>query len=123
MTVSDSTSVPPMQQAGMPKCFFIRPFSAARAGHEDPSVFEAVCHAVKEAAAGVGVRLVDSAEDQRAGDIMELVRAEIDEADVIVALVTGDNPNVYFELGRARRAAIILARDKTTPFDIQGSRT
>jgi hypothetical protein len=53
---------------------------------------------------------------------MDHVRAAIDEADVIVALVTGENPNVYYELGWARREAIILVRDKNLPFDIRGDR-
>jgi hypothetical protein len=53
---------------------------------------------------------------------MDHVRAAIDKADVIVALVTGENPNVYYELGWARREAVILVRDKNLPFDIRGDR-
>jgi len=53
---------------------------------------------------------------------MNHVRSAIDEADVIIALATGENPNVYYELGWARREAIILVRDKNLPFDIRGDR-
>ncbi|HWN98159.1 MAG TPA: hypothetical protein VNS63_02710 [Blastocatellia bacterium] len=107
----------------MPTCFFIRPFVAARAGNEDPAVFDTVCRAVEAAAEHAGVRLIDPAADQRAGVIMDQVRAGIDDADVIVALVTGENPNVFYELGWARREAIILVRSgDNIPFDIRGHR-
>jgi hypothetical protein len=107
----------------MRTCFFIRPFTAARAGNEDPATFEAVCRAVQTAATHAGLRLVDPLEDQRAGNIMDHVKAALDQADAVVALVTGENPNVFYELGWARREALILVRSAVTiPFDIRGYR-
>jgi len=60
---------------------------------------------------------------QAAGEIMEQVRRGIAEADVILAVLTGRNSNVYLELGYSRREAILIASSKVDiTFDVRAER-
>lgn len=57
-----------------------------------------------------------------AGIVIEQIRDRIRNADVVIAVCTGQNPNVFFELGVADQWhwPVILAEDKKDlPFDIQ----
>jgi len=102
------------------KAFVITPFTAERAGREAPDVFAAVQAAIVEAAARAGVELVHPAQINRPGVIMDQVGAELDAADLVVAVLTGQNPNVFYELGRARRPAILVCRSREdVPFDVR----
>jgi len=108
----------------MPTAFLITPFTPDRAGNEDPAVFDAVQEAVRGAALTMGVRLVHPAEISRAGVIMDHVDEELDRADLVIAILTGQNPNVFFELGRTQSPAILIidAAEKL-PFDVRHHRT
>src|SRR5260370_1274867 len=59
------------------------------------------------------------------GGIMEYVRNRIETSAVVVAELTGGNPNVYLEVGYAwgkGRPVILVARDeKELHFDVRGS--
>ena len=104
----------------MAKAFLITPFSPERAGGEAPADFDAVQRCVKTAADAAGVDLVHPKALVRAGAIMDQVKAEIVDADVILAIITGQNANVFYELGLAMRPSILIARSKAdVPFDIQ----
>lgn len=105
------------------KAFLITPLSAERA-RETPEVFEAVQRAIAEAARRAGVELIHPAQMSRAGAIMDKqVQPEIETADVVLALITGQNPNVFFELGFTRRDAILICRSaEYVPFDIRHHR-
>ncbi|MEP7290118.1 MAG: hypothetical protein ABI947_30585 [Chloroflexota bacterium] len=65
-------------------------------------------------------------QDAFTGGIMEYVRNRIETAAVIIAELTGANPNVYLEVGYAwgkGRPTILLARDeKELHFDVRGQR-
>lgn len=60
------------------------------------------------------------------GDIMERVKQRIESAPVVIAELTGANPNVYLEVGYAwgvRRPTIFLAKNsEELRFDTQGHR-
>lgn len=62
------------------------------------------------------------------GIILEDIRRQIDEAHVIVAEISTNNPNVFYELGYAhalRKPVVLLARrspEKKLPFDISAYR-
>ena len=104
----------------MAKAFLITPFSAERAGGERPQIFCAVQHAVEAAALQAGVELVHPNEMARAGNIMEQVREEIESADVVLAILTGQNPNVFYELGLCHRPPILICRSRDdVPFDVR----
>ncbi len=65
-------------------------------------------------------------QDAFTGGIMDYVRTRIETAAVVVAELTGANPNVYLEVGYAwgkGRPVILLARDeKELHFDVRGQR-
>ena len=58
-----------------------------------------------------------------ARDVMDVVRENIHKATVIVADLTGNNPNVFYELGYAHalnKPVILISKDRTkVPFDLQ----
>jgi hypothetical protein len=106
----------------MAKAFLITPFNPERAGHEDPEVFRDVQRAVANAVKAAGVELVHPAEMSAAGAIMDQVREGIAEADIVLAILTGQNPNVFCELGIALERAsrppllIVSSREDTSSF-------
>ena len=79
-------------------------------------------------AAGLDVGVeIDRADDIfDRGVILDQIFRAIDEADVVVAVCTGRNPNVFFEMGYAWRhhKPILIAHDtEDLPFDVQHFRT
>lgn len=60
------------------------------------------------------------------GDVLEQVKQKIETAAVVIADLTGGNPNVYLEIGYAwgkGRPTILLVRDKEeVKFDVRGQR-
>jgi len=66
--------------------------------------------------------------DQEAftGDILDRVKQKIESAAVVIADLTGANPNVYLEVGYAwgqeRPTVLIAASEKELQFDVRGQR-
>lgn len=60
------------------------------------------------------------------GDILERIKSRIDTAALVIADVSGSNPNVYLEIGYAwgrDRPTLLLAREGEEPkFDVRGQR-
>lgn len=60
------------------------------------------------------------------GDVMEQVKKRIETAVIVIAVLTGANPNVYLEIGYAwgkGRQTILLAKAKEQiKFDVRGQR-
>lgn len=81
---------------------------------------------LREPLAERGLRLARADEDPRPGTVTVQIVQSIVNAKVIVADLTGRNPNVYYELGIAHSFAkpIIILVDKTSSlaFDLQGER-
>jgi tetratricopeptide (TPR) repeat protein len=76
-------------------------------------------------AAGCEVFRADN--EQRAGDIRTDMFQELLAADLVLADLTIDNPNVWYELGvrhalRARGVVLVQGPRKTSPFDIYTDR-
>ena len=67
-----------------------------------------------------------NAEDIPDGDIMSQVRAKIREARVVIADMTGRNPNVLYEVGYAhalKKKTILLCQNRDDiPFDVYGQK-
>lgn len=105
----------------MSTAFLITPFSPERAGGEKSQVYEAVQEAIAHAVASAGLELVHPKEMFAAGPITDQIRRAIDEADVVLAILTGNNPNVFLELGWADSARSILVCEnaKDLPFDVR----
>ncbi len=105
----------------MSTAFLLTPFSAKAAGGEKPATYRAVQAAIREAAAQTGVELRRADSIFRAGVIVEQVREAIERADLIIAVCTGKNANVFYELGLAEALGhepILVAPDAShLPFD------
>ena len=60
------------------------------------------------------------------GDVVERIKTSIEAADLVVADLTGSNPNVYLEVGYAwgcRRPTVLVVRDADAlTFDVRGQR-
>lgn len=105
----------------MSVAFLLTPFSAAAAGGEKPATYRAVQRALREAAREAGVELRRADSIFRAGVIVDQVREAIEQADLVIAVCTGKNANVFYELGLAEalgHVPILIAPDAShLPFD------
>jgi len=107
------------------RCFVISPIgeegSAVRAHADD--VLEFI---IKPALGRCDVVAVRSDQMAESGTITEQMFREIVNADVCVALLTGFNPNVFYELAVAQSAArpvvILIEKGLTLPFDVKDLR-
>src|ERR1700694_5732788 len=103
-------------------CFIISPIgeegSAVRAHADD--VLEFI---IKPALARCDVVAVRSDQMPESGTITEQMFREIVKSDVCVVLLTGFNPNVFYELAVAQAAArpvvILIEKGLTLPFDVK----
>ena len=81
---------------------------------------------IKEPAATLGIRAERVDEQLFTEGILDRIYRQIDAADVIVADMSGKNPNVFYELGYAHakdKLCILLTRDVADiPFDLKGRR-
>jgi hypothetical protein len=107
------------------RCFVISPIgeegSTVRAHADD--VLEFI---IKPALARCDVVAVRSDQMTESGTITEQMFREIVSADVCVVLLTGFNPNVFYELAIAQSAArplvILIEKGQPLPFDVKDLR-
>lgn len=90
--------------------------------------FDAVYHElIRPALEGAGFVVFRADEETRAGDIRADMFQELLVADLVVAELTLDNPNVWYELGirhalRARGVLLLQSERSYQPFDIYTDR-
>ena len=82
---------------------------------------------IKPALEGAGFEVFRADEEMRAGDIRTDMFQELLMADLVVADLSIDNPNVWYELGvrhalRARGVIGIMCRRDYMPFDVYTDR-
>jgi tetratricopeptide (TPR) repeat protein len=82
---------------------------------------------IKPALEAAGLEVFRADEEQRAGDIRSDMFQELLLADLVVADLTIDNPNVWYELGvrhalRARGVVLVCGGKTTTAFDLYTDR-
>src|SRR5512139_3711185 len=82
---------------------------------------------IKPALQGAGFDVFRADEEQRAGDIRTDMFQELLIADLVVADLTIDDPNVWYELGvrhalRARGVVLVSGGRGTTAFDVYTDR-
>ena len=97
-------------------CFVIMPFSS-----QFKRVYES---ALKPAVESCGLRCLRGDETVQAGAVVDHIRRDIGRCCVCVADLTGNNPNVYAEVGLAIGAdkpVILISQDdlRNLPFDVQ----
>jgi len=119
-----------------PDYVFGYPFSAAirKPGEPRPAflaisyapVFDAAKACVLQAANDTGFHCEVTGDLGSPGNVMDQVWQGIRGADVVVADITGANPNVMIEVGLAAalgKEVIVISRDAGLPFDIRHWRT
>jgi nucleoside 2-deoxyribosyltransferase len=55
------------------------------------------------------------------GDVVERVRRRISSCQLVIADITGNNPNVFYELGYADgvgKPVIVISQEQAHPFDV-----
>jgi tetratricopeptide (TPR) repeat protein len=111
-----------------PHAFVAMPFGT-KPGHDgQPIDFNRVyAELLKPALESAGCEVFRADEELRAGDIREDMFQELLIADLVVADLTLDNPNVWYELGvrhalRARGVLLVQGPRPTQPFDIYTDR-
>lgn len=104
-------------------CFVAMPF-----GIKDGIDFNRVySDLIKPALEGAGFEVFRADEEMRAGEIRKDMFQELLLADLVVADLSIDNPNVWYELGvrhalRARGVIQIFTRRERVPFDVSTDR-
>lgn len=87
--------------------------------------FAAVKGAVVAAALAANFRCEITGDLGNPGNVMDQVWQGIRGADVVVADITGSNPNVFYEIGLAHalgKEVILISQDPDAPFDVRASR-
>jgi hypothetical protein len=111
-------SHPPRKNGETRRAFVAMPYR--------PSWFPAVRDAITGAAASTGFAAEVSLDLGAPGLIPNQIWTGIRFAEVVVADITGNNPNVFYELGLAHalgKEVILLAQgDEHAPFDVSTSR-
>jgi hypothetical protein len=101
----------------LPRGFILMPFA---------SDLEWLHQVIKEAGREAGVT-VERADDIAApGVVIEQVKEAVERAEVVVAVCTHQNANVFFEMGlawRDHRPILVAAGTEDLPFDIRHFRT
>lgn len=81
---------------------------------------------IKEPAAKLGIRAERVDEQIYQGGMLERIYRQIDAADIIIADMSGQNPNVFYEVGYAHakeKLCILLTSDANDiPFDLKHRR-
>ena len=115
------------------KCFVIMPFGDEATEPEQAAEWEALYEWIKRSVESVGVpgtgeRVVCHRADKevRPGQIITHVVENLLDADIVIADLSGQRPNVFYELG-VRHALhsntiIIAQRIEDIPFDLRGQR-
>ena len=117
-----------MLQAMKPHAFVAMPFGTKPGADGAPIDFNRVfAELLKPALQDAGCSVFRADEEQRAGDIRSDMFQELLAADLVLADLTLDNPNVWYELGvrhalRARGVVLVQGPRPTSPFDIYTDR-
>jgi hypothetical protein len=111
---------PTTQLEVSPFIFVVMPFGPDWSANVNDAI-KLACSDLSTVFTGLAVQRAD--EITEPGRITDQITSAIERADVVVADITGSNPNVLFELGYAdalRKSIIVLNQHvEATPFDIR----
>lgn len=116
------------------KCFVIMPIgdpsndeASRRFEHIYTHWIKAAVEELSPISGTTGITCLRADKDNRPGDIITQVIESVSDSDIVIADLTGRNPNVFYELGvrhALRNGTILLAQDiGDVPFDLRGQRT
>ena len=123
-----ATSGASARYAMTPHAFIAMPFGTKPSVDGQPIDFNRIFdELLKPALVGAGFDVFRADQEQRAGDIRFDMFQELLVADLVVADLTLDNPNVWYELGvrhalRARGVMLVQGPRPTQPFDLYTDR-
>lgn len=90
------------------------------------SIFSKKVEAIKKACRDVGVNCETADEKFVTGPILSLIVRKILSAGVVIAIIDGRNPNVFYEIGIAQALGkmvfIVSGVEEDAPFDIRSQR-
>lgn len=90
------------------------------------SEFDAVKQAILDAAGTTGFDCEVTGDlRSAAGTVMDQVWQGIRSADVVVADISANNPNVFYEVGLAHalgKEVVLITQDQIVPFDVRATR-
>lgn len=103
-----------------PKCFVVMQFSA--------DYNDLYSHVIKPTCEKYGYEVIRADEFWNSALIINDITTSINESSLIIADITPDNSNVFYELGYAHgigKTTILMANRTRTvlPFDVRGNRT
>jgi hypothetical protein len=113
MAPTEPTQPEPGRLEGRAVAFLLMPFDASMDRLRDEVI---------AAGADVNVKVVRADDIFSAGIIIEQIKQHIKKADAVIAVCTGRNANVFYELGiaEASQTPILVAEQKSDiPFDVQ----
>jgi hypothetical protein len=115
-----------MADAVPPLCFVISPIG----GDESQTrkwADQTIKHLIAPAVEGHGFKVLRADQDDRAGIITTHIIQRLVSAELVIADLTGRNPNVFYELAvrHVTRMPLIqiIRAEEEIPFDVQGMRT
>ncbi len=98
-----------------PFCFVLMPFEA-----KFNDIYE---YGIKGACTDAGIHCERVDEQVYLGSILERIYSQIDKADLLVADMTGKNPNVFYEVGYAhalgKNVVLLTSVAEDIPFDLK----
>ena len=107
------------------KCFFVSPIGEEGSDIRKTSD-QLLRHIIQPACASHGLEVQRADQMPDPGSITEAMIHELETADLVIADLTGHNPNVFYEIGyrQARGLPYIHLRQPGTvlPFDVAGTR-
>ena len=125
----DCSADPRVQSAAMkPHAFVAMPFGTKKnANGEDIDFNRVYDDLIYPAVTAAGLEVFRADKETRAGDIRSDMFQELLMADLVVADLTVDNPNVWYEVGvrhalRSRGVVILSGGKATTAFDLYTDR-
>lgn len=110
------------------KCFVIMPFGTKMVGDQEVDFEFVYQEIIKKAVSGLDsptIHCERSKDDPKSGIVSEHFARSILESDIAIIDVSGNNPNVYYELGlrhamRSRINILIGMEGAKLPFDVAG---
>ena len=101
----------------------LKPFFIAMPYKED---FDNVYYyGIKKPIEDIGRQCERVDQEKFVGDIVERIKTRIKESELIIADITGNNPNVFYEVGYAQgigKKVVLISQEKEAPFDLRTQR-